>query len=121
MLSANDREEISRGLAEGLPLREIAVRAGRCPSVISREVRRHGGRGCYRAGRAEEAAVVSRRRPKVLAVDRDLHVRAEVVRLLAGGWSPGAVAGRLRYDTFGGHARPVSHEAIYTGSSQSRV
>jgi transposase, IS30 family len=40
----SDREEISRGLAEGLPYKEIAVRLGRDPSVISRDVARHGGR-----------------------------------------------------------------------------
>ncbi|MDP9375171.1 MAG: helix-turn-helix domain-containing protein, partial [Chloroflexota bacterium] len=43
MLTMVDREEISRGLAEGLELREIAARIGRNPSVVSREVRRHGG------------------------------------------------------------------------------
>lgn len=44
MLSVVDREEISRGVAEGLEYREIAERVGRDPSVVSREVRRFGGR-----------------------------------------------------------------------------
>ncbi|MFI7543832.1 helix-turn-helix domain-containing protein [Actinoplanes sp. NPDC049599] len=44
-----DREEISRGLAEGLLYKEIGVRVDRDPSVISREVSRHGGRAGYRA------------------------------------------------------------------------
>ena len=48
MLMLSDREEISRGLAEGLPFKEIAVRLGRAPSVISRDVARHGGRVRYR-------------------------------------------------------------------------
>ena len=38
VLSLDEREEISRGLAEGVSLREIAVRLGRAPSTISREV-----------------------------------------------------------------------------------
>jgi IS30 family transposase len=48
MLTLSDREEISRGLADGLAYREIGVLIGRDPSVISREVRRHGGRAGYR-------------------------------------------------------------------------
>ncbi|WP_139319344.1 helix-turn-helix domain-containing protein, partial [Pseudonocardia sp. Ae706_Ps2] len=49
MLMLSDREEISRGLAEGLSYKQIASVVGRDPSVISREVRRHGGRHEYRA------------------------------------------------------------------------
>ena len=43
-LSLLKREEISRGLAEGLEQKQIAERIGRCPSIVSREIRRHGGR-----------------------------------------------------------------------------
>ncbi|WP_413775692.1 helix-turn-helix domain-containing protein [Micromonospora sp. RTGN7] len=64
MLTLADREEISRGLAEGLVYKQIGVLVGRDPSVVSREVARHGGRGRYRAAAAEEAATVSRARPK---------------------------------------------------------
>jgi len=42
MLGAADREEISRGLAEGASGVVIAARIGRHPSVISREIARHG-------------------------------------------------------------------------------
>src|SRR5207342_38562 len=47
MLSAVDREEISRGIAEGVEGAVIAARIGRDPSVISREIARHGGRERY--------------------------------------------------------------------------
>lgn len=96
-----DLEEISRGLAELLEFREIAVRIGRDASVVVREVARHGGRGVYRAERAQRAAAVSRPRPKVLAVDRDLVLRARVLGLLRIGWSPASISGRLARD----HAR----------------
>jgi len=43
VLSSAEREEISRGLAEGLSLRTIARRSGRAASTISREIARHGG------------------------------------------------------------------------------
>jgi transposase, IS30 family len=49
MLTLVDREEISRGLAESLEYREIAALIGRDPSVVSRELARHGGRDGYRA------------------------------------------------------------------------
>ncbi|WP_352231686.1 hypothetical protein [Actinokineospora sp. NBRC 105648] len=43
-------------MAESLEYREIAVLIGRGPSVVSREVARHGGREGYRAVVAERAA-----------------------------------------------------------------
>ena len=52
MLMLSDREEISRGLAEGLQYQEIALRIGRDPSVILREVGRHGGRTAGLAARS---------------------------------------------------------------------
>src|SRR3989304_4218711 len=54
-LSLTEREEISRGVAAGEPLRVIAGRLGRAPSTGSREVARNGGRHQYRAHRADRA------------------------------------------------------------------
>ncbi|WP_374203944.1 helix-turn-helix domain-containing protein [Pseudonocardia sp. ICBG601] len=53
LLTLADREEISRGLAAGRRLCDIAAVVGRDRSVISREVARHGGRAGYRAGPTE--------------------------------------------------------------------
>jgi transposase, IS30 family len=113
MLTLADREEISRGLAESLAYKDIAVRIGRDPSVVSREVARHGGRIGYRAASAGRAAARDRARPKPLAVDARPAVRETVVRLLRQGWSPASIAGRLRCERPGDHAGGVSHEAIY--------
>jgi IS30 family transposase len=113
MLMLADREEISRGLAEGLEFRDIAVRVGRDRSVVSREVNRHGGRDGYRAERAERAASVARSRPKVSVVDRDPGLRVTVSGLLRLGWSPASIAGRLARDHGRGQSGRVSHEAIY--------
>jgi IS30 family transposase len=113
MLMLCDREEISRGLAEGLQYKEIALRIGRDPSVVSREVARHGGRHLYRAGVADGAACVSRGRPKVLAVERSARLRAVVCHHLRRGWSPASIAGRLAIDYPEDQACRVSHEAIY--------
>ena len=113
MLMLSDREEISRGLAEGLAYKEIALRMGRVASVISRDVARHGGRGCYRAAAADEAACAARERPKRFAVERSPGLRAVVCQQLRDGWSPASIAGRLPVDYPQDEACRVSHEAIY--------
>jgi IS30 family transposase len=113
MLMLSDREEISRGLAEGLQYKEIAVRLGRDPSVVSRDVARHGGRVRYRAAAADVTAGVSRERPKAFAVERSPRLRAVVCRQLRGGWSPASIGGRLPIDYPDDQACRVSHEAIY--------
>src|SRR3982750_828591 len=95
MLLSSDREEISRGLAEGLLLKEIGIRIGRDPSIVSREVRRHGGRAGYRAVAADTTAAGSRARPKALAADRSTRLRTVVIERLRSGWSPASIAGRL--------------------------
>lgn len=109
----SDREEISRGLAEGLQYKEIAFALERDPSVISREVRRHGGRAGYRAAAADEQAHATRERPKKMAVERSPRLREVVVGLLRQGWSPASIAGRLPIDYADDHACRVSHEGIY--------
>ena len=48
-LTLQEREEISRGVAVGESARAIAVRLGRSPSTVTRELDRYGGRGRYRA------------------------------------------------------------------------
>jgi transposase, IS30 family len=113
MLTLIDREEISRGLAEGLEYKEIARLMSRNPSVVSRDVARHGGRAQYRAVTADESAEAGRQRPKVYAVDRSPQLQAVVKELLKTGWSPASIAGRLPHDYRDDQAVRVSHEAIY--------
>ena len=56
MLTLADREEISRCLAAHMQQKDIAAAIGRNPSVVSREIARHGGRRAYRAHRADTGA-----------------------------------------------------------------
>jgi len=56
-LSLSEREEISRGLAEGQSMREIASSIQRAPSAVSREIGRHRGRERYRASEADRKAL----------------------------------------------------------------
>jgi IS30 family transposase len=108
MLTAADREEISRGIAQDLPGVVIAARIGRDPSVVSREIARHGGRDRYRASRATRVAARARRRPKTRKLDADPAPRAQVLHRLRAGWFPDQIAGRLRREQPGEQAGRVS-------------
>jgi IS30 family transposase len=112
-LSLADREEISRGLANGRSLREIACGLGRSASTVSREVRRHGGRDAYRAGQAEECAWSRALRPKPCKLAQSARLREVVARKLCLKWSPEQISGWLsrRYPDRPG--MQVSHETIY--------
>ncbi len=112
-LTLTEREEVSRGLAIGRSFRQIAGRLGRAPSTVSREVRRHGGRTCYRASTAEARAWDRARRPKPCRLATSPSLRAIVAEKLAADWSPQQISGWLKR-TFPRDPRMhVSHETIY--------
>src|SRR5438270_11271148 len=54
-LSLEEREEISRGVAAGNSILQIARGLRRCPSTVSRELTRNGGSGAYRASEADHS------------------------------------------------------------------
>src|SRR5215472_8773068 len=91
-----DREDISRGIACGSSIREIASDLGRAASTVSLEVARHGGRLAYRAHDADQQAWVSALRPKrcLLAMNRKL--RDVVASKLVLDWSPEQISGWLK-------------------------
>jgi len=108
-----EREEISRGIASHLSLRSIAVKLGRSPSTISREIKRNGGYDNYRAMQADQAAWDRAHRPKLckLACNRSLsRIVAAKLRL---NWSPEQIAGWLKRQYPGDECHHVSHETIY--------
>ena len=112
-LSLAEREEISRGLAEGVSLRSIAARAGpvavdgvpgggsqRWPASVS------GGAG-------EDRAWVRARRPKPAKLAVHASCAAVVEEKLEQRWSPQQIAGWLREEFPGRPEMQVSHETIY--------
>jgi IS30 family transposase len=111
-LTLSEREEIFRGLAAGRSLRSIALRLGRAPSTIRRELNRNGGLCGYRAHVAEQAAWDRSRRPKrcKLALNRPLAMT--VAGLLRQRWSPWQIAGRLKRLHPHDEDCRVSHETI---------
>ncbi len=112
-LSVEEREEISRGLADGRSLRAIASGIGRAPSTVSREVERNGGRSAYRAHRAERRARHAATRPKPAKLATCPRLRQLVERKLEKRWSPRQIADWLVDEyPLDGELR-VSHETIY--------
>ena len=112
-LTLAEREDISRGIASGAPLREIARQLDRAASTVSREISRHGGRPVYRAHEADEHAWDSALRPKpcLLAVNRKL--RDSVASKLILDWSPEQISGWLKIQYRDDESMRVSHETIY--------
>ncbi len=112
-LSLVEREEISRGVAGGDSLRMVAARLGRSPSTISRELARNGGRGGYRAHRADGAALRRARRPKPSKLATNHQLRMVVEEKLEDWWSPQQVVLWLKRTYPDNQEMYVSHETIY--------
>lgn len=112
-LSINEREQISRGLAAGLSMRQIASQLDRHPSTVSREISRNGGVSAYRAIKAEENAWDQARRPKQCVLACNDKLRQVVSKKLAIEWSPEQIAGWLPTAFPHDESMRVSHETIY--------
>jgi len=112
-LTVVEREDISRGLASGSSLRDIAKRLERAPSTVSREVARHGGRPEYRAHDAEQRARDSTLRPKRCLLAIHVELQEVVASKLILDWSPEQISGWLKIRHADDESMRVSHETIY--------
>jgi IS30 family transposase len=113
VLTAEEREEISRQLCAGSSMRSIATCLGKAPSTISREITRNGGRKRYRAADADSRAWTEARRPKTCKLGGHRRLRRTVAEKLRLDWSPEQIAGWLRVAFPNDVAMHVSHETIY--------
>ena len=112
-LTLAEREEISRAMAAGFSIRAIALILERAPSTVSREIKRNGGPGCYRATQADQSAWDRAHRPKIckLAENPGLaHIVADKLKLQ---WSPEQISGWLKHTHPCDETYHVSHETIY--------
>jgi IS30 family transposase len=112
-LTLAEREEISRGIACGLSIHEIARGLQRAASTVSREVARHGGRPVYRASEADHQAWKLALRPKTCLLARHRKLRLIVASKLILGWSPEQISGWLKRRYPSNESMRVSHETIY--------
>lgn len=95
-LTLVEREEISRALAVGQSIRQIALRLERAPSTVSREISRNGGRRSYRANEAEQAAWDRAHRPKLCKLAQCPKLAQLVAEKLQIQWSPEQIAEWLK-------------------------
>jgi len=112
-LTLFEREEISRGIAQGKALRAVAASLGRACSTISREVAQGGGLSRYRAASADERAWHQARRPQPCLLARNARLRGVVAGRLALDWSPEQIVGWLARTYPDDKAMRVSTETIY--------
>jgi IS30 family transposase len=112
-LTLQEREEISRGLARGDSLRQLARQLGRAASTISREIARNYGKKRYRAVDADDRAWRRAKRPKVCLLATNRALREYVAAQLSEDWSPEQIAGTLKRSHAAGSGMHVSHETIY--------
>ena len=112
-LTLAEREEISRGMATALSIRQIAAKLGRAPSTVSREITRHGGAHTYRASEADAQAWAHARRPKPCRLATHPTLQHIVATKLMCEWSPEQIAGWLKLAFPGQGTMQISHETIY--------
>ncbi len=112
-LTLVEREEISRGLKGRLSLRCIARHLQRAASTISREVKRNGGTGRYRAVPSDQSAWDRTLRPKFCKLACNRPLCRTISRKLQLNWSPEQIAGWLKRAYPQEEHNQVSHEAIY--------
>lgn len=112
-LCLEERESLAIGLAAGLSLRAIGRQLGRPASTLSREVCRTGGRGKYRAVRAERLSKQRSTRPKVRKLVANPKLAEWVTGYLRKRWSPQQISRRLRHEHPNQPCWSVSHETIY--------
>jgi IS30 family transposase len=112
-LTLAEREDISRGIAGGSSIREIAKGLQRAVSTVSREVARHGGPPQYRASEADQQAWQSALRPKTCLLANHDKLRTIVASKLISDWSPEQISGWLKNQYPDDESLRVSHETIY--------
>jgi len=114
-LENQERESISRGLAQRRTIRDIAREIGRSPSTVSREIKRNSGKTGYRAfsaSRRASMASASRRKGKS-KIARQIDLQKYVIEKLKEEWSPQEISERLKKEYSWDMTMQVSHEAIY--------
>jgi IS30 family transposase len=112
-LTLAEREDISRGIACGWSIRDIAKGLQRAASTVSREVSRHGGRPQYRANEADQQAWESALRPKACLLAVHGNLQEIVASKLILDWSPEQISGWLKIQYPQDESMRVSHETIY--------
>jgi len=114
-LNEEEREIISKRLAQNKSIRSIAKELGRSASTISREIKRNVSKTGYWAFLANQKAKAnaSSRRKHKRRLMQNQRLRNYVEEKVKQGWSPKAIVERLKIDYPHDMSMRISHEAIY--------
>lgn len=113
-LTLEERDEIMLGIAAGESNVDVARRLGRHPGTVGREINVNGGRGVYRAFRAQDRADRAARRSRdPWWVTRSWLWDIVFGLLVSEKWSPQQVSAALKRDHPDDPEWWVSHESIY--------
>jgi IS30 family transposase len=112
-LTLAEREDISRGIASGSSIGDIAKGLERAASTVSREIAPQGGRPLYRANEADHQAWESALRPKACLLAVHVKLQRIVASKLILDWSPEQISGWLKIQYPDDESMRVSHETIY--------
>lgn len=112
-LTIAEREEIRVLLSSKHSIRSIALKLGRSPSTISREINRNRGRRYYKAVDADNRAKRMAKRPKPGKLELNDELRDLIVEKLTLKWSPEQISGWLAVKYSRRKLMQVSHETIY--------
>ena len=115
-LSSDEREEISRMLAQDYSLNDIAKKLDRYTSTISREILSGScNKYTYRAGKAQRRAArnSSQRKKGNKILNNELRLKRYIYRKLRKKWSPAQIAKELKKDYPADMAMRIAPETIY--------
>ena len=117
-LTLEDRDRIAQLRHQGTEQKQIAQALGRCPSTVSRELRRNCTGDEYYAAQAQRESE-RRRRERPLARKMDDPAINHCVRAgLAQEWAPEQITGRLKQQHPDCPERRVSPQTIYAWIKQ---
>jgi len=110
-LTPEERDRIAQMRHRGADQKEIAKAVARCPSTISRELRRNHTDGEYHAAQAQRKAELRRQERPLARKMEDPQIDQAVRAGLAQEWAPEQIEGRMRQQD---SDRCVSSQTIYT-------
>jgi transposase, IS30 family len=109
-LTLEERDRIAQLRHQQADQNEIAQALGRCPSTISRELRRNGTGNEYYAGQAQRNAERRRRERRLMRKMANPEINKIARTGLAQEWAPEQIAGRMKQQD---RDRRVSPQTIY--------
>lgn len=119
-LTLEERDRIAQLWHQGVEQRDIAQALARCPSTISRELRRNGVGEHYYAAHAQRESERRRRERPLVRKMEDPQINEKVRTGLAQEWSPEQISGRMKQQHPDDGKRTVSSQTIYAWIKKDR-